>query len=132
MDNQELETYSEYWTENYWVLVGPKFVDSNQNELYSIIDIERHMYAIIEDSNIANYIIKKMLDKGVKVYDSITELPERTIPASWTSFTEQDNFDKAIAGRNLSDKEINKLFRHCAGKKLNVQEIIQKINELGM
>lgn len=132
MDKQELETYSEYWTENYWVLVRPKFIDSSQNELYSIIDEERHMFAIIEDSNIANYIIKKMLDKGVKVYNSIAEIPERTIPSSWTSFAEQETFDKTITEYNLSEIEVNKLFRHCVGKKYNVQEIRQKIKELGI
>lgn len=130
MDNQGIEIYSEYWTENYWVLVGPKIVDKNLNELYSIIDVERHQYAIIEDLEIANNIIKKMIDKGVEIYDSFAQLPKRTIPSSWTSLNEQKTFDNAIINQNLTDKEINNLFRLCVGKNFTLQEIEQKIKEL--
>ena len=130
MDQLNLDEYADYWTEDFYVLVASSDTGVNQRPHYSIIDVERHMYCLIEDSALQEEIVKKMIAKGVKIYKDIRELPPKTIAQHWTPGKEMYNFYEAINSYNFTEKQVDKLFRHFIGKDLGVDEVRQKIEQL--
>jgi hypothetical protein len=42
---------------------------------YCVIDIKYGMYILLEDMELAEILISKMIKLGVKIYDSIEDLP---------------------------------------------------------
>jgi hypothetical protein len=75
MTELEIENeFGKFWTKKYYVLVKADNVFG-----YTIQDEEAGSFVIIEKHEAVPIVIERMIKNGCKIYNSSTELPQRSL-----------------------------------------------------
>ena len=115
--------FGKFWTKKYYVLVKADNVFG-----FTIQDEEAGSFVIIEKDEVVPIVIERMIKHGCKIYNSSTELPQRSLK-HWTSTEEWLNFGKIAKEFNLQKDDVDEVARQVAGNKLGNEEIIEIIKE---
>jgi hypothetical protein len=124
MTELEIENeFGKFWTKKYYVLVRADNVFG-----YTIQDEEAGSFVIIEKHEAVPIVIERMIKNGCKIYNSSTELPQRSLK-HWTSPEEWLSFGEIAKEFNLQQEDVDEVARQVAGNKLGKEEIIEIIKE---
>lgn len=122
-DSEIDKKFSRFWTKGYYVLVK-----STMYIGYTIQDEETGMTTIIEEDEIASYVVDRMIKNGCKIYESIQDLPKPTLRNRWDSMEEWLFFTKIAKEFNLDSEEADQVARYIP-QNANREAIIKLIKQ---
>ena len=122
-DSEIDKKFSRFWTKGYYVLVK-----STMYIGYTIQDEETGMTTIIEEDEIASYVVDRMIKNGCKIYESIQDLPKPTLRNRWDSMEEWLFFTKIAKEFNLDSEEADQVARYIP-ENANREAIIKLIKQ---